>query len=77
MIIDQWGFYDPGYFPEDINDLELIDLAEILFISTYKWPQDDPIFEKGLIFRPILPVLELKTAHSTLFWLDSVFSYLL
>ena len=26
MIIDQWGFYDPGYFPEDEMTLDVMTL---------------------------------------------------
>ena len=76
MIIDQWGFYDPGYFPEDEMTLDFMTLHQSFVRNDLTM---NKVKKKGYneLFILVLPVFELKTAHSTLFWLDSIFSYLL
>ena len=62
MIIDQWGFYDPGYFPEDINDLELIDLAKNPIHFYSKMTSEWPYFRKRGIISPGFTCFRIKNS---------------
>ena len=49
MIIDQWGFYDPGYFPEDEMTLDVMTLHKSLVMNDLNMTLNGPnlvIFKK-------------------------------